>query len=205
MKIYFHTKNEDSSDKLRQIHQRIFDFFHNNGVAVISNLLDRPSSQQNLTFEDINGLVVEGPGSVQEVGYLVALALAQQKPILYLLPKGVLLPDQLRSLRDNKQLKRLFLLQYYSDKNLNSFLVDFIDLIETGELRREVPTIKFTLRFTPRASRFITWHAKQKKISKADYLRKLIDEQIVKNEGYQSFLRQPKAIAVEPETEGEKS
>jgi len=161
-------------------------------LVVICNLYDRPTSQQNLAFEDMNGLVVEGGGSVTEVGYLVAMALAQHKPILYLLPKGAMLPDQLRSLKDNKQLKRLFILRYYSERTLKSLLIDFIDLIETGELRREVPTIKFTLRFTSRAGRYITWKAKQKKLSKADYLRKLIDEQIQNDEEYQSLLRRPK-------------
>jgi predicted HicB family RNase H-like nuclease len=55
-----------------------------------------------------------------------------------------------------------------------------------------VPTIKFTLRFTPRASRYINWKSKQKKISKADYLRKTLDEQILADEEYQGFLRKPK-------------
>lgn len=192
MKVYFYTKNENNDDKLSLLHERILKFFKENGVVVVSNLYDRPYHQQNLTFEDMNGLVVEGKGSVQEVGYLVALALAQQKPILYLLPKGVLLPDQLRSLIDNKKLKRLFLLRYYSERTLENLLVDFIDLIETGELRREVPTIKFTLRFTPRANRFITWQTHQTKLSKADFLRKLIDEQIQNNQEYQNFLRRPR-------------
>ncbi|MBU1130965.1 hypothetical protein KJ840_02425 [Patescibacteria group bacterium] len=192
MKVYFYTKNEDNDEKITQTHERIIQFFKENGVDLISNLTHRTHQQEHLSFEDMNGLVVEGRGSVQEVGYLVALALAQQKPILYLLPKGAILPDQLRSLKDNKKLHKLFLLRYYSERTLNSFLIDFIDLIETGELRREVPTIKFTLRFTPRSSRYINWKAKQKKISKADYLRKLIDGQIAGDELYQSFLRKPK-------------
>lgn len=192
MKVYFYTKNENNEEKLMAVHRQILEFFKENGLVVISNLYDRTISQQNLSFEDMNGLVVEGGGSVTEVGYLVAMALAQHKPILYLLPKGAVLPDQLRSLKDNKQLKQLFILRYYSERTLKSLLIDFIDLIETGELRREVPTIKFTLRFTPRAGRYITWKAKQKKLSKADYLRKLIDEQIQNDEEYQSLLRRPK-------------
>ncbi len=199
MKVYFYTKNENNDDKLSLIHERILKFFKENGVVIVSNLYDRPINQQNLTFEDMNGLVVEGKGSVQEVGYLVALALAQQKPILYLLPKGVLLPDQLRSLIDHKKLKRLFLLRYYSERTLENLLIDFIDLIETGELRREVPTIKFTLRFTPRASRYINWQAHHTKLSKADFLRKMIDEQIQNNQEYQNFLRRPRAEEREKE------
>ena len=193
MKIYFFTKNENSDGQLSQIHERILKFFKENGVVIVSNLYNRPISQQNLAFEDMNGLVVEGKGSVLEVGYLVALALAQQKPILYLLPKGAQLPDQLRSLIDNKKLKHLFLLRYYGEKTLENLLVDFIDLIETGELRREVPTIKFTLRFTPRASRYINWQSHRTKLSKADFLRQMIDEQIQTDAEYQGFLRRPRA------------
>lgn len=199
MKIYFFAKNEKNEEKLDVCHQRVIKFFINNGVTTLSNLTPRRADQLQMAFEDMNGLVVEGRGAVQEVGYLVALALAQKKPILYLLPKGADLPDQLRSLKDDKMVKRLFLLKYYTEKTLEGFLVDFLDLIETGELRREVPTIKFTLRFTPRASRYITWKSQQTKLPKADYLRKFIDEQILSDQEYQNTLRRVKDEFLENE------
>ena len=93
---------------------------------------------------------------------------------------------------NNKKFKKIFLLDFYGQKTLNNFLIDFIDIIETGELRRQVPTIKFTLRFTPRADRYMTWLSRKKNISKADLLRKMIDEDIKNDEEYQGHLRRPR-------------
>ena len=190
MKVYFYSKKENDKPEQPEAHQAVLKFLKDNGVVVLSNLLAR--EEDELTFEKMDGLVVEGRSSAPEVGYLVALSLAQAKPILYLLPKGSMIPDQVRALVENQKLKRLFMLKHYSLKNLESFLIDFIDIIEPGELRREVPTVKFTLRFTPRADRYLTWIGRNKKIKKADFLRKLIDGQIQNNEEYQSYLRRPK-------------
>lgn len=194
MKIYFYSQAEENKSLQQEIQGRILDFFKENGVVVLTNLYSRKPEFDQLSFENMDGLVVEGLSSANEVGYLIAMALSQQKPILYLLPKGSLLPDQLRSLMQNKKLKKLFMLHYYSKQTLNNFLIDFIDIIETGELRREVPTVKFTLRFTPRSDRYLTWISRKKKLSKADYLRKMIDEAILTDEEYQSHLRKPKEI-----------
>ena len=84
------------------------------------------------------------------------------------------------------------MLHYYSQRTVENFLVDFIDIIETGELRREVPTVKFSLRFTPRADRYLTWMSRKTRLSKADFLRKMIDEAITGDEEYQNQLRKPK-------------
>jgi len=192
MKIYFYSKSEEDKPLHKETQEKILSFFKENGVVVLTNLQSRQPEFDKLSFENMDGLVVEGSGSANEVGYLIALALAQQKPILYLLPKGSLLPDQLRSLMQNKKLKKLFMLHYYSQRTLNNFLIDMIDIIETGELRREVPTVKFTLRFTPRADRYLTWVSRKKKLSKADFLRKKIDEIIMADEKYQNHLRKPK-------------
>jgi len=193
MKIYFYSKIEENKPLQKLAQEEILRFFKENGVVVVSNLQARAEATK-LSFENMDGLVVEGKGSANEVGYLVALALTQAKPILYLLPKGSLIPDQLRSLMDNKKLKKLFMLHFYGQWTLNNFLVDFIDIIETGELRRQVPTVKFTLRFTPRADRFLTWKSRKIKLSKADLLRKMIDEVIMADEEYQGHLRKPRPV-----------
>ncbi len=191
MKIYFYAKETTDVDQ-QKIHRQIIGFLEDNGVLLLSNLLPDKSKDDRLAFENMDGLIIEGKESAPDAGYLIALALAQGKRVLFLLPKGSMLPDQLRGLRENAKLKKLLLLRFYSDRTLINHLVDFIDLIETGELRREVPAVKFTLRFTPRADRYLTWLNRKKRIKKADWLRQLIDEQIQKDEEYQAQLRQPK-------------
>jgi len=191
MKVYFYSKPEPEKESQAENHLKIFEFFRENGVDVVSNLRKRPDDDE-LSFEKMEGLVVEGSKSAPEAGYLIATALSQEKPVLYLLPKGSIIPDQLRLLINNKKFKKIFLLDFYGQKTLNNFLIDFIDIIETGELRRQVPTIKFTLRFTPRADRYMTWLSRKKNISKADLLRKMIDEDIKNDEEYQGHLRRPR-------------
>jgi len=199
MKVYFFTKRESKNDGLNEIAARVLKFFKDNGVLILSNLVERKGETAQLSFENMNGLIVEGSESVTEAGYLIALSLAQEKPILYLLPRGEVLPDQLRTLLENKKLKKFFNLQYYNQKNLENVLADFIEIIETGELRREAPTIKFTLRFTPRTDRYLNWQSKRTKLAKADYLRKMIDEKIISDQEYQGFLRRPRPVAKEDE------
>ncbi|MDP2586924.1 MAG: hypothetical protein Q8P32_04100 [Candidatus Komeilibacteria bacterium] len=188
MKIYFHAK-ESSDSEQQKIQRQIIDFLENNGVLLLSNLIKGELKDERLAFENMDGLVIEGKDSAPDAGYLIALALAQGKRVLFLLPKGSILPDQLRSLQENGKLKKLILLRFYTDRTLINQLVDFIDLIETGELRREVPSVKFTLRFTPRADRYLTWLNRKKKIKKADFLRQLIDESIKNDEEYHTQLR----------------
>lgn len=199
MKVYFFTKRESKTEGLNEIAARVLKFFKDNGVLILSNLVERKHENEQLAFNNMDGLIVEGSESVAEAGYLIALSLAQEKPILYLLPRGEVLPDQLRTLLENKKLKKFFNLQYYNQRNLESVLADFIEIIETGELRREAPTIKFTLRFTPRTDRYLTWQSKKTKLAKADYLRKIIDEKIASDEEYQGFLRRPRPVSKEDE------
>jgi len=189
MKVYFYSQKDNVEPVRKKFHDRLMEYFHNNGVLVISNLLGKNYEDSQLSFANMDGLVIEGSDIASEVGYLIAMALVQKKPILFLLPKGKAMPDQIRGLKDDKNLKKLFLLNFYSDKNFEDLLLDFIDIIETGELRREVPTIKFTLRFTPRVERFLRWKSNKVKLSKADLLRKLVDEAIKNDETYQTHLR----------------
>src|SRR3989339_41930 len=203
MKIYFYSTKEQVEPARKKFHDRLMEYFHNNGVLVISNLLGKNDDDSQLSFANMDGLVIEGSDVASDVGYLIALALAQKKPILFLLPKGKAIPDQIRGLKDDKNLKKLFLLNFYSDKNFEDLLLDFIDIIETGELRREVPTIKFTLRFTPRVERFLRWKSNKVKLSKADLLRKLVDEAIKADETYQSHLRKQSKTILSEEAENQ--
>jgi len=188
MKVYFYSKEKVIETERKKIQQTVVDDFYKNGVLVLSNFM-APTTDSQLSFVNMDGLVIEGADVVSEVGYLIAKALSQKKPILYLLPKGTVLPDQLRDLTNDNNLKKFFILKFYNLKNINNLLLEFIDIIETGELRKEVPTIKFTLRFTPRAERYLRWKTHNTKVSKADFLRNLIDASINSDENYQKNLR----------------
>jgi len=71
---------------------------------------------------------------------------------------------------------------------LESVIVDFLHTVEKGE-GRELPTIKFTLRVTTRIERYLHWKTNNTKITKADFLRELIENLIDKDQDYQRFVK----------------
>lgn len=188
MRLYFFSKLNNQNGQ-NPIQSRIIDYFQKNGVITLSNLIGIGKSDGQFSFENMNALVIEGLEAFGEAGYLIALALSQAKPVLYLLPKGKQLPDQLAQLQSDKKLKKHFMLKFYNEKNLEGILQNFIDLSEAGEFGKGAPTIKFTLRITPRVERYLTWKTRGSKIAKADYLRGMVEAAIKEDENYQSFLR----------------
>jgi hypothetical protein len=134
--------------------------------------------------------VIVGGENNQEAGYLIALALSQKKPVLYLLPYGTLLPAELGYLQGDPAVSRYLLVKYFSPDNLKSRLAEFIDLVENGDCRWDTPTVKFTWRVTPRIERYLRWQAVHTGKAKADWLREYISqEMIARDEEYQKFLQ----------------
>ncbi|PIZ99360.1 MAG: hypothetical protein COX77_01745, partial [Candidatus Komeilibacteria bacterium CG_4_10_14_0_2_um_filter_37_10] len=125
-----------------------------------------------------------------ESGYLCALAIAQRKPILYLLPLGNMIPDEIKLLQSNPQVSKLLMVKFFQENNIESRLAEFIDLLENGRGDWELPTIKFTWRISPRIERYLRWKTVNTKKTKADWLREyLLKEIIDKDEEYKGFLR----------------
>lgn len=166
----------------------------------MSNLVDRNisgfSSQDlekinqsgEVLLERMDALVIEGSRSVPESGYLIAIALTHQKPILYLVEKGKPLNKNLLHLQQDKTSSKFLTLANYTEKNLGSVIAEFLEQVEKGE-GREVPTIKFTLRITSRIERYLQWKTHNTKISKADFLRNKIEDLIDADDEYQKFIK----------------
>lgn len=131
----------------------------------------------------IDGLIIEGTAPNSQIGYLIALALTHKKYVLYLLERGAMVDENLKYLKQNEEIKRLLHIKYYLPLTLKKILIEFVNMVEE-KAGREVPNIKFTLRITSRQTRYLDWKAGKEKISKADYVRQIIDEIIKKEEGF---------------------
>ena len=94
MRVYF-TADEQADEKLQSMFSVIVDRLSEAGVSVLSNLAARnvsSFSSQDLEkigsgeamVERVDAVIIEGSRSLPETGYLVAIALAHKKPILYL-------------------------------------------------------------------------------------------------------------------------
>ena len=69
-------------------------------------------------------------------------------------------------------------------------MAEFIELIEKGDAKWDVPTIKFTWRITPRNDRYLQWRTINTGQTKADWLRKYMVETLInEDEEYKKFLR----------------
>jgi len=197
MRIYF-AADTQADNYLQERFGRIVDIFHGAGAVVMSNIirhniggfssaeLERMDQSGELMIDGVDCVVIEGTHSFSESGYLVAAALAHRKPILYLIERGKVFNNNLRYLQRQKDVAGLLYLEAYTSAGLEKVLLDFIAAAELGG-GREVPSIKFTLRITPRIERYLQWKTHNTTLSKADYLRTLIEGVIGRDEEFKKF------------------
>ncbi len=189
MKIFFQA-NLTVPEELKQRFQKIINILEKNGVNYFSNLQPEKFAKAEIfIFNQINAVIIEGSKLNPESSYILALALSQKKPILYLVAKGTLLEEEIKKLTNDKKLANCFYFHFYNENNLEKILSDFIDLIGAGDVRREVANIKFTLRLTPRMERYLAWKVTHTKMKKADYLRVLLNQLIENDEEYKNYLK----------------
>jgi len=199
MRLYFAADNQ-AEEKLQNNFSKIIDTLTDAGVLVMSNLANRNLSgfSQNdmerinqsgeVLLERMDGLIIEGTKPFPESAYLIAVALAHKKPILYLCQKGKEINKNLQHLNKDKNTSKFLTLKYYVDNILEKAVSEFLAVVEKGE-GREIPNIKFTLRITPRIERYLHWKTHNTKISKADFLRELIEKLIDEDKDYNSFIK----------------
>ena len=129
-------------------------------------------------FDKVDAVIVNGQDENSQQAYVIALALAKQKSVLYLLAKGQAISTRVESLRADKKLKDYFSFSYFSKKKLAGLIENFVRKSEQGNLV-EVPSIKFTLRITPSIERYLQWKSKELGLSKADFLRNVIENDVM--------------------------
>lgn len=181
-----------SNNNLSDQYGRIAEVLRNAGVFVVSS-----SNENNTDFrkEDLEAMqqsgeilldkmdcfVIEASQPDQEIGYLLAYAISQKKPLLYLYHKNT--PDRVsHGYLTKKNTPEFVCMEEYSRESLEQVLMNFIDDVSSGKGLKQRPTIKFTLRITPRMERYLEQKAKRSKKTKADYLRDLIDK-LMEGEG----------------------
>ncbi|MFA5021771.1 MAG: hypothetical protein WC508_01690 [Patescibacteria group bacterium] len=195
MRLYF-TADNQAEDRLQKTFLRIIDILNDSGVLVMSNLaapnlagfstqdLERIEQTGEAMLNQMDALIIEGTKPLSESGYLIAIALAYHKPILYLCQKGRLINKNLVQLQKDKNTSHLLNLEYYTEKTLEITLAKFLQKIETSD-GKESPTIKFTLRINSRIERYLQYKTQNTKLSKADFLRELIEGLIDNDQNYQ--------------------
>ncbi|MBI4090206.1 MAG: hypothetical protein HY421_02270 [Candidatus Kerfeldbacteria bacterium] len=194
MRVYFYGPTTGKRD-LVTTYGVIKDVCHRADVVLSTN------SQPNLPPETVSkhqasaaplldamqAIIVEGSTPDPQAGYLLAYAIAEKRPLLYLYARGEVAPDVLRYL-NLKDIPKHVLVTTYSVANLEKIVESFLSAFGRVKVR-EVPRIKFTLRLTPTIDEYLDFKTRNTKQTKADYLRDKLDKLLEDDDEFQQHLR----------------
>jgi len=138
-------------------------------------------------LDAMHAVIIEGTTPDPQAGYLLAYALAERKPLLYLYERGEAAPEVLRYM-NLKDVPKHIMIATYRPETLEATVTQFLGTL--GQVKvREVPRIKFTLRLTSSIDEYLDYKTRNTKASKADYLREEIERQIERDEQYQHYRK----------------
>lgn len=141
--------------------------------------------QTGLSFLDqVDGLALDITDPDQQTTYFLAQAVLQRKPTLCLYRKNQN-PRQLLSYLKNKNIPKEIVVNAYTDKTLEKRVNDFLRSLGLEAEKEETPNIKFTLRITKKIESYLDWKAEHDKANKADYIRRLISDEIKKDKDFE--------------------
>lgn len=143
-------------------------------------------------LDAMQAIIVEGTTPDPQSGYLLAYALAEQRPLLYLYQRGDVAPDVLRYLT-LKDIPKFVTVATYRADSLEKIIIQFLGRV--GDVKvREVPRIKFTLRLTQTIDEYLDYKTRNTKLTKADYLRDHVDALIEHDEEFQRYLKKRRNV-----------
>lgn len=196
MRLYFYGPATDKA-QLTEAYSLIRRLLKQSGVALSSNTQNPESDLAPAETEAVqarggslldvmDGIVIEGSTPDPEVGYLLAYAIAQKKPTLFLSERGSTGRQILRYL-DERKVPKVCQIRNYTAKTIPWLLTEFMKTIDSRDIK-EIPRIKFTLRITPTIDEYLDWKTQNTKLKKADFLREEIDRLIEKDAEFQQYL-----------------
>ena len=198
MRVYFFQAQSDKP-RFENVRQEILEVMDMKKVFYVTsdgkNSLDIPADELEALNESgrsmldkMDALVIEGSTPDADIGYLLAYAMSLRRPTLYLYDKDISNKGVLKFL-GNRQIPAHIHVKSYSGEQVKDFVDKFITDLQ-GDEAEELPSIKFTLRITPQMERYLQWKAKKFKMSKADFLREKISEEIIEqDEEYKRYLK----------------
>jgi 2'-deoxynucleoside 5'-phosphate N-hydrolase len=183
MKIYFTASDSDRGEFLPN-YRAIVDYLKQKTAHVYAEHILNPTAESTSTEDrakriDIlkqmehsimcaDCVVAETSAPSISVGYEISIALKAGKPVLVLFSKGEA-PTFLAFKDDDK-----LMLERYTFRSLNDVLDSFLNFVH------EKSDLRFTFFITPRIGQYLESVAKEDKLPKSVYLRKLIEEDMRK-------------------------
>ncbi|MFH0952191.1 MAG: hypothetical protein V1838_03285 [Patescibacteria group bacterium] len=149
--------------------------------------LEKLKKAGEIALDKMDAFIIEGSEADAQAGYLLAFAVARQKPTLYLYERRGQLPVILKNL-DKKSIPKTLEVKGYLKENLDEILQNFLRGL--GSLKvEEVPNIKFTLRITKTIEKYLHYKTHNTDKSKADFIREEIDGKMKKDSKFWDWLK----------------
>lgn len=183
MKVYF-TASLTAKDQFFQNYKAIVAYLQSQRVTVISDhiinktekAINAESREVRLKFHKqlehwihtCDCVIAETSFPSISVGYEISLALKVGKPVLVIYSKGD--PPSLLAYHNDEKL----MCEKYSLANVSEVLESFLHFVH------EKSDLRFTFFITPRIASYLDSVAKEEKLPKSVYLRKLIEEDMKK-------------------------
>ena len=195
LKIYLAAVADSKNNPSDQI-IKIADFLKTTSVLVLSNIKSLASgslstqevaqadSYGQILLDKIDAFIIDGTQSNSEAGHIIAYALFRKKHILYILPGGRQLDYALNLLTKRKESAPFFHVRRSAPQMLLRHAKDFMRLLSIEPKEAEIPSIKFTLRITPKIDHYLSWRASRSNVKKADFLREMIEGEVKKDDYY---------------------
>lgn len=187
MRVYYF-QAPSSKARLANVRQDLLSVLQDRHTFFITNdgqnSLDMPKAEMDEIAEKggslldkMDAFIIEGSTPDADLGYLLAYAISQRRPTLYLYDKDISNRGVLKFL-ECKNISSSIKVHSYGGNQAQKMVADFIHALE-AEQAQELPTIKFTFRLTKEINDYLDWRAKKAKLKKADYLRKVIKDRLV--------------------------
>jgi hypothetical protein len=188
MKVYFTAAVSNVSEDMRKIYVRIAQILEKKGHTVISNHLQNKGADVIRSQSEADAIAVQKKMSKWKkqadmmlveastpsfgVGQEIAEALADNKQVVVLYKVGkkphILL---------NQGQEALYFVEY-TDQNLEKVLEEYI------EYAKEHSDTRFNFFISPQIGTYLDWISRKRKLPRAVYLRRLIEDEMKLNKEY---------------------
>ncbi|MEI8232674.1 MAG: hypothetical protein WCG44_02925 [bacterium] len=188
MKVYFTAAISNVSDDMRKIYARIIQILDKNGHTVISHMLQIKTADQLKAQTEADALaahkkiskwkkqadlvLVEASTPSFGVGQEIAEALTDNKQVVVLYMTG-----KKPHILQNQGQEALYFVEY-SESNLEKVLEEYI------EYAKEHSDTRFNFFISPQIGTYLDWISRKKKLPRAVYLRRLIEDDMKLNKEY---------------------
>lgn len=176
MTIYFITGNKNN---LKLISRAIRSLKY----RMVSSVLDSKNEVNDQTNFDV--LIAEIHGSNVDINYQIVLALTDKKPVLCVYPEGSNVEKSLPPTNGN--IAKNLTIKPYNQTNLSDVVKNFLSSLKNGSEPN-----RFNFFLTRELEEYIKWVPFGKGMTKSNFIRRLIMDEMKKDKNYKAFTKDKK-------------